>query len=249
MGSFAVRLSQTAEMWRRSVAPVAEWVSRVLWSALPKPSRQIFPATRLTQSRRREAKGMSGTASEEKAVDVPRLCRTCGNPLKRGKRDCASCAKAVSKANLTEAAKLGRIATHSARAEALRAATQRRHAAEVKAWQASGNPNRRTEDSYREEIRPLLARLKVPAIASALGISKPYATDREYRICQVNPFIIVCRLYPPDRKVFRAARQRQGLPCTSPQKRLGIRCRLRASRQPCEPPRNSMRLWGRGFAI
>jgi hypothetical protein len=32
MGSFAVRLSETAPTWGRAVAPVAEWVARTLWS-------------------------------------------------------------------------------------------------------------------------------------------------------------------------------------------------------------------------
>ena len=34
MASFAIRLSETAPMWRHAVAPVAEWVARALWSNL-----------------------------------------------------------------------------------------------------------------------------------------------------------------------------------------------------------------------
>jgi hypothetical protein len=34
-----------------------------------------------------------------------------------------------------------------------------------------------TEETYREKIQPKLATFTVSAIASALGISKPYATD------------------------------------------------------------------------
>jgi CRISPR-associated endonuclease Cas1 len=177
MTALASRLSETSNMWRRAIAPIAEWVSRTLWARSSKSSRQVFPATRLTQSRRREAKGMSGTATKEKAVEVLRLCRTCGNPLKRGKRDCASCAKAVSKANLIEAAKLGRIATHSAKAEALRAATQRRHAKELRNWKPSDNPTWLTAESYRKKVQPLLPLVAVPAISSVLRVSEPYATD------------------------------------------------------------------------
>jgi CRISPR-associated endonuclease Cas1 len=176
MTALASRLSETSDMWRRAIAPMAEWVSRTLWARSSKSSRQIFPATRLTQCRRREAKGMSGTATEEKAVEVPRLCRTCGDPLKRGKRDCASCAKAVSKANLTKAAKLGRVATHSAKAEALRAKTQRRHAKDLRDWRPSDNPAWLTVENYRKKVQPLLVAATVPAIARALGVSEPYAT-------------------------------------------------------------------------
>jgi hypothetical protein len=90
IGSFAVRLSETAQTWGRAVAPVAEWVSRALWSTLRKPARQIYPATRLTQSRRRQAKGGESIAAAHLGPRLPRICGTCGETLKRGKRYCVS---------------------------------------------------------------------------------------------------------------------------------------------------------------
>src|SRR5712692_7840354 len=60
MGSFAVQLSETALMWRRAVAPYAEWVARTLWETIGKSNRETAPATRLTQRRKREAKGLAG---------------------------------------------------------------------------------------------------------------------------------------------------------------------------------------------
>ena len=36
MGPFAVRLSETAQIWRRAVGPVAEFVTRQLWSTSQK---------------------------------------------------------------------------------------------------------------------------------------------------------------------------------------------------------------------
>ena len=177
MGPFAVRLSETASTWGNAVAPVAEWVSRAFWSTLRKPARQISPATRLTQSRRRQAKGSPPVAPDNPAPKVPRLCRTCGAPLKHGKSYCVSCSAPVSRANLLEAAKLGRIATHSPKAEALRAATQRRHVAERKAWQPTDSPDWLTKEVYRETILPRLAGITVPTIAATLAVSEPYATD------------------------------------------------------------------------
>ena len=177
MGPFAVRLSETASTWGNAVAPVAEWVSRALWSTLRKPARQIYPATRLTQSRRRQAKGSSPVAPDNAAPKVPRICRTCGEPLKHGKNYCVTCSVSVSRANLIEAAKLGQVATHSPKAEALRAATQRRHVAERKAWRPTDNPDWLTKEAYREKIQPHLAGITVPTISTALGISEPYATD------------------------------------------------------------------------
>jgi CRISPR-associated endonuclease Cas1 len=177
MTALAVRLSETSEMWRRLVAPVAEWVCRELWSTLPKRSRQIVPATRLTQSRKREAKGVVAAREEETITQPPRLCRTCGNPLEYGNCECASCAKTTARTNLLEAAKLGRIATHTPRAEAKRSATRRRHATELAVWKPSDEPEWLTERVYRQTIQPRLSTHTIVAIASALGISEPYATD------------------------------------------------------------------------
>lgn len=83
----------------------------------------------------------------------------------------------LSRKNPIEAAKLGRVATHSREAEALRAATQRRHAAALKAWHPSDLPEWLNEETYRDKIQARLGGVTVPAISSALGISEPYATD------------------------------------------------------------------------
>lgn len=55
--------------------------------------------------------------------------------------------------------------------------TQLRHVAETKAWDPTTLPDWLTEETYREKIQPRLAKLTVPAIAAAIGISKPYTTD------------------------------------------------------------------------
>ena len=176
MGPFAVRLSETAPTWARAVAPVAEWVSRTFWKTLKKPARQIYPATRLTQNRRRQSRGGAPLQGVE-APSPLRICRTCGKPLKRGRNYCASCAVAISKEGLIEAAKLGRIATHSRRAEARRAATMRRQEAAKRAWNPTNKPDWLDEKTFREKVQPLLKGITVPSIATALGISDPYATD------------------------------------------------------------------------
>src|SRR5882672_11026849 len=65
MGPFAMRLSETSPTWGRAIAPIAEWVLRTIWSTLRKPTGHRYPATRLTQSRRRQAKGSSFQAGSE----------------------------------------------------------------------------------------------------------------------------------------------------------------------------------------
>jgi CRISPR-associated endonuclease Cas1 len=178
MAKLAVQLSETAEMWKGAVAPVAEWVCRALSSSLPKPSRQITPATRLTQNHRRISKGGVAIGNDTRDVRPPNVCRLCGKPLNdQRQRMCGACALEHSRDNMREAAKLGRIATHSPSAEALRSAAKRRHDAERKNWEPSNLPDWLTEARYRQKLQPRLAAFSVPKIATALGLSEPYATD------------------------------------------------------------------------
>jgi len=69
------------------------------------------------------------------------------------------------------------VAGHSPEARAKQAEKQRQHAAELKAWNPSEKPDWLTEEVYREKVQPRLAGITVPAIASALGISQPYAAE------------------------------------------------------------------------
>lgn len=175
MGSFAARLAETAPTWSRAVAPLAEWVARVLWSTLSKPTRRRVPATRLTQNHRRQAKG--GLATTPKLPPrPPSVCRTCGASVKTGRTYCVSCGVTFSRASLIELAKLGRVAGHSAEARNQQAEKQRQHSAAVKAWNPTDKPDWLTEKVYREQIQPRLAALTVRAISSALGVSEPYAS-------------------------------------------------------------------------
>jgi len=177
MGSFAVRLSETAPTWSRAVAPLAEWVARTLWSAIPKPGRQLSPATRLTENHRRQVKGAPSISTVELPPRPPTVCRDCGAPIRPGRSFCASCGVVFSRSGLIKAAKLGRVAGHSPKARARQAEKQRQHAAEMKAWNPLDKPGWLTEEVYRKKIQPGLAGITVPAIASALGISQPYAAE------------------------------------------------------------------------
>jgi hypothetical protein len=177
MGSFAVRLSETAPTWGRAIAPIAEWVSRALWSTIRKQIRHPRPATRLTQSTRREARGNSFILETEPPPRPPRICRTCGSPLKRGENHCATCAIPISKERFVDVVRSGRVASHTPEAEARRGETQSRQAAARLNWRPSDQPAWLDEKTYREKIQPRLAEISVPIISSALGVSKPYATD------------------------------------------------------------------------
>lgn len=177
MSSFAIRLAETTAMWGRTVAPIAEWVARSLSLGIRKQVRTGLPATRLTQSLRREARPIPTIPAAERTFKPPCLCRICGGPLKRGQLHCKSCALPAAKERFSDVARLGRIAAHTPEAEASRAKTHLRHVAEIRTWDPNTLPDWLTEQTYREKIQPGLKGLTVPTIMRALGISQPYATD------------------------------------------------------------------------
>jgi hypothetical protein len=117
----------------------------------------------------------------------PAVCRTCGVAIKCGQSYCASCAVTFSREGLIEAAKLGRVAGHSPEARARQAEKQHRHAAAVKAWRLSEKPDWLNEQTYREKIQPRLAGITLPVIASARGISQPYAAEIRAGRCAPHP--------------------------------------------------------------
>jgi CRISPR-associated endonuclease Cas1 len=174
MASFAQRLSESLPSWRQNVGPMAEWVSQLLWSTIRNHGR--LPATHLTQTHRRQAKGRS----KLRVIVPPRpahLCRTCGAIASAGHRYCAICRVAVTSRELIKGAQVGRLISHSAAAEAKRAETRRRHVAAQKAWLPSNQPTWLAEESYRRKIQPRLREVTVPTIRTALGISNGYATN------------------------------------------------------------------------
>jgi CRISPR-associated endonuclease Cas1 len=177
MASFAQRLAETLPTWAQAVAPQAEWVAKEFWVRRRKSTQSSQLPTRLTESRRREGRGVSPSVPLPKAPRPLRVCRSCGAILKRGLNYCSMCSRDLSKVNLLEAAKLGRIATHSPKAEALRAETMRRQGAAKRAWQWSDLPEWLNESTYHKQIMPRLVGIKVRTISSALGVSDPYATD------------------------------------------------------------------------
>jgi CRISPR/Cas system-associated endonuclease Cas1 len=177
MGSFAVRLSETAPTWGSAAGPIAEWASRTLWAKRSRPYRQSVPATRLTENHRRQARGEPVSPSVKHAPKPPNVCGICGASVKPSDNYCALCAVTVSRESLIKAAVYGRIVSHGPEAESQRSETQRRHHAAKRAWQPSQQPEWLTQETYIQKIQPRLAEVTVQAISTALGISGQYATD------------------------------------------------------------------------
>ena len=175
MASLTIRLSETASMWAREVAPLAEWVGRQLWSRQRKPSHEIAPPTRLTQRHKRVAKGTPANPQTKRAPRPQTLCRGCGKDIERGRTHCAQCAVSTATERLAGAARLGRCVAHAPEARSKQGNTQRRHRQAQAAWSSSAQPDWLTERTYTETIQPQLARLATSTIASHLGVSRWYA--------------------------------------------------------------------------
>jgi CRISPR-associated endonuclease Cas1 len=176
MGSFAVRLSETAIAWAQAVAPVAERVVKMLSTTIEKPRRRWRQPTTLTQNNRRAVKG-SRPANPVPPQHPASFCCDCGVEISRRRTRCAGCANVQTTAGLVKAAEQGRIAAQSDQAQERRAETQRRHVSAKAGWKSSDLPAWLDEKVYRREIQPLLKNVTLSVLASKLGISIPYAVD------------------------------------------------------------------------
>jgi hypothetical protein len=175
MSALAIELSQTARMWSQAVAPFAEWVARTLWSNSRKPNDQVAPPTRLTQRHKREARGARSFPTIECAPRGQHLCRGCGKSIGTEHTYCVSCARDGSKARMIQAAKIGRLVSHTSEARAKQSATRRRHARACSEWYASDLPAWLTEEVFLKKVQPLLATFSTSKIAAKMGVSRGYA--------------------------------------------------------------------------
>ncbi len=173
MGSFAVQLSETLPIWRRAVAPVAEWVARAFWSTIRKPDAPI--PTRLTQNNKREAKGARPLPSTTSASRRDNLCRGCGKTISDGCTNCATCAVGDATKHMLDAAGIGRQTANGPEAQLKRANTQRKNALAQHAWKSSDQPEWLTEEVYSKKIQPLLPAMSASVIARQISVSRWYA--------------------------------------------------------------------------
>src|SRR6516225_8172186 len=133
-------------------------------------------STRLTQTRRSQAKAGNLVASTPRIPQTKARCPLCGSAVTTGSVYCAKCVPDVNRDNLLRQAKLGQIATHSAIAEARRSATRKKQAEAQRKWDSSTLPKWLDEDFYRRETLPRLSNFPVKKIRQAIDVSHPYAT-------------------------------------------------------------------------
>ncbi len=175
LGSFAVRLIETAPMWQRGVAPYAEFMARTLWSIERKSRSDGAPATRLTQRRKREAQGGSPLPPYELAPARENFCKTCGVVIQAGSTFCRACADLSFVDRLRKIGRDGRVAAQTPEAQARRSETQRQNEEEKRRWSPESLPGWLNENTYVQKIQPLLAGKANSAIAIALSCSLQYA--------------------------------------------------------------------------
>jgi CRISPR-associated endonuclease Cas1 len=166
---FAAQLSETSKLWRQALGPLAEFIAHTLWSASSQSPRARVPATRLTQNRKREAKGIPTEVSVW--------------PITLRK-------------HLSIEPRVVRSNTHDAIAQARRSQAQQRQATARRAWGPSSQPEWLDENAYRAKIQPRLMKITVPSIISALTVSKAYAASIRAGRCVPHPrhWITLARL-------------------------------------------------------
>jgi hypothetical protein len=97
---------------------------------------------------------------------------------------------------LVKAAQKGRVAAQSAEAQASRAENRKRNAAAQRVWRQADKPAWLNERTYQQKIQPRLSAITIPALMSALNVSKPYAADIRAGRRQPHPrhWLILARL-------------------------------------------------------
>jgi len=172
MSALAVKLCQTADTWRKFMAPVAEYVAMELAASASKSptlTKQLF-ATRLTQSRKREVKG-SNVPVTILPKNQEHFCKGCGKQICPESEQCAECSLPASLKTLDS----GRKKSHSADAIARRSQTNRMQALLIRDWNPSELPAWLTRDVYISKVLPALTHVTKARIRAALNVSYPHS--------------------------------------------------------------------------
>ena len=181
MAPFAVRLSETASIWRRAVAPVAEWVAKQFWATTQRRTQSTHAPTHLTQAHRRAAKGGSSERSVRVAQPTDNLCPGCGKKIRSESKTCVQCGVPTSTKNMLKAARIGRLTANGPEAQAKRATKARKNALAQHSWKDSDQPAWLTPEFFAGKVQPQLASVPISTIRSALGVSKWYASKIRQR--------------------------------------------------------------------
>lgn len=123
------------------------------------------------------AKGSPAQSVYKRMPSQQNVCLVCGKAIDRSHRWCADCSQKNSEAALVEGAKLGRLIAHGPQAQARLKATKLHHDKARAEWSPSSRPAWLTERVYASRIQPQLKGDSLSQIATAIGVSIPYASD------------------------------------------------------------------------
>jgi len=185
--SLAIKLCETADAWRRLMAPVAEYVAQETWASISRPASSLARrglATRLTQQNKREVKGRE--VPRVKKPKPEHVCSDCGVPIKPRRSHCPNCSIEVATERLEHVAQVGRIAARTPEARAKHVASHLRHVEARLSWDASSQPAWLTAEMFAHKIQPLLARVSTSVIRLRIGVSRWYAS-RIRQGCRPHP--------------------------------------------------------------
>jgi CRISPR-associated endonuclease Cas1 len=170
MSQLCIKLSGTAAVWRKLVAPWAEYVAQALWSGTKSRhgDNPVVP-TRLAQRRRSESRGKVWTP-KVKCTKADHLCSGCGKRIIEGRTHCGQCAVSSATERFIDAARIGRQTANNPEAQLKRKNTQRQNALAQHAWKSSDQPKWLTERFYSEKVQPLLESLSASPIARHLSV-------------------------------------------------------------------------------
>ena len=163
MSGLCAELARSMPVWAKRVAPFAEHVAHTLWKFANRTNPANVPATPLTQTRRRMAKGHPRIV---RTMPVPALgnsvCRKCGRPVGSAQSYCFECISATRESDETKAQ---------------RSASIKRHRAALRGWDQTQKPAWLTEEVLRTQVIPKLGAVSLAKIAGTLGISNGYAVE------------------------------------------------------------------------
>jgi CRISPR-associated endonuclease Cas1 len=170
------KLSNTTSVWRKLVAPWAEYVAQALWTASKrKQQSDLIRPTRLTQQRRTEAK-CGVWVPRIKLPKSEHLCPGCGKSIRDESKECARCAVGTATKKMVDAARIGRLTANGPEAQKKRARKARANALAQHSWKNSDQPRWLTTELFTKKIQPLLANVPMSVIRSSIGVSRWYAS-------------------------------------------------------------------------
>jgi CRISPR-associated endonuclease Cas1 len=175
MAQLAMQLSETAPVWRRAVAPIAESVARMFWTPAARRFESHRLPTRLTQRHKRKARGAAPLPTPIFPPRRENVCGGCGKTIGHKFTNCKDCAGPGWSKHMVDIARTGRLTANSPQALAKKRNTQRRNHEARRAWNPSSQPLWLTEGFYSEKIQPLLAELSNATLARTIGVSRVYA--------------------------------------------------------------------------